>query len=263
MSARSIGNIHPMHRNDASRLKHLLERLAREKTPGRAQCRQPVQGHPELMAAVLREIDETVLPRQITLRSDANAVAHLLVSNRRLMGLTSPGQDATGNSPPAQDPEAAAAWYVAQLNRLFADCRKGSCQVTARINAAMGSRISCSPQMLAQAAGLEWGGPASDPAPDTRVEDLQQLALAWLQRQSTTETGRAGQDALIDLLQKTDAARAGSGSRASKFRGGRTAFSLLRISASLAIAVLEDRDKTLLAVIPADKADQAIDLVGK
>ena len=75
--------------SDFARLKAKLAKLAqRERTAGEAR-RLKGGDAGELIAALVTEIDETILPRRLTLTLDG-AVLHLAVANRRLQAMLAP-----------------------------------------------------------------------------------------------------------------------------------------------------------------------------
>ena len=81
--------------SDFARLKAKLAKLAqRERTAGEAR-RLKGGNAGELIAALVTEIDETILPRRLTLTSEGRAL-HLAVANRRLQAMLSPAPDVEG-----------------------------------------------------------------------------------------------------------------------------------------------------------------------
>lgn len=82
--------------SDFTRLENVLVKLRqRERSPGEGRkLRGP--GVQALMASIVAEIDETVLPRRLVFTVDKNTELHLAVANRRLQALLSPVPEISG-----------------------------------------------------------------------------------------------------------------------------------------------------------------------
>lgn len=77
------------------RLKAVLEKL-RQKEIATADGRILRGGNADaLLAAIVTEVDETILPRRLTFTSDTGVALHLAVANRRLQALLAPGPKGT------------------------------------------------------------------------------------------------------------------------------------------------------------------------
>jgi hypothetical protein len=264
MSAQSIGPLGETRESEASQLKHLLARFAQDAVPRGARPNRRFHGYNALIEGIFREIDETVLPRQITIECDSEIKAHLMVSNRRLIGLESPGLVDLEQKAPAKDPEAAATWYVDRLQLLFENCSYATCRVTAHIPSSMGSRISCSPYMLARAAGLDLAPKSTELSEDEWFSDLQGLATAWIRSDAnSTERDVQGRDELIEMLRKIASAQLRSGGRSAKFRSNQPNCIILKINAEIGVAILQGDNEILLAVLPSDRIDLAVDLINR
>ena len=97
--------------SDFSRLEDKLAKLRqRERAPGEARKLRGADAD-GLLAAIVAEIDETILPRHLSFALDENSAIHISVANRRLQALLSPapkGIDAAlvdQELPDADDPK--------------------------------------------------------------------------------------------------------------------------------------------------------------
>jgi len=73
-----------------------------------------------LLSALLREVDETILPRRIKVLTNTDQVAYLHVANRRLFRVTLPG----GQMDAESAPPGSAAGMVTKLLEFFTDASK-------------------------------------------------------------------------------------------------------------------------------------------
>ena len=79
--------------SDFSRLEGMIAKLRRrERAPGERRAIKSANGD-QLLTLLLTEIDETILPRRLTLETSAGQALHLGVANRRLQGLLAPATD--------------------------------------------------------------------------------------------------------------------------------------------------------------------------
>ncbi len=109
--------------NDFSRLEQKLAKLRqRERAAGE---KRVMRGdHDRLLAAVVTEIDETILPRRVSFQAEDGPAFHLAVANRRLQALLAPAPAAEGAAQladtalnNAEDPNVAA--LKAVLEKVF------------------------------------------------------------------------------------------------------------------------------------------------
>lgn len=82
--------------SDFTRLENVLVKLLRrEKAAGEARKLRGVDGN-ALLASVVSEIDETILPRRLIFKNGDGTEVHLAVANRRLQALLSPSPEIPG-----------------------------------------------------------------------------------------------------------------------------------------------------------------------
>lgn len=84
--------------SDFARLEKMLAKLRqREKAPGEVRKLRGPSGD-ALLASMVAEIDETILPRRLIFSADTGVEFHVAVANRRLQALLSPTPDLPGAS---------------------------------------------------------------------------------------------------------------------------------------------------------------------
>lgn len=140
-------------------LRQALARLAAAPAEIRGQARQAAAGQAPLAAALLREIGETVLPRELTVLCGRETAAVLIAAHRRLAGITL-GSTAAASGAAPDDPAAAARLFAGRLRALETavagrgfSLRRRPCKVPEGAG-------SCTVQMLQDAlAASAAGGP--------------------------------------------------------------------------------------------------------
>lgn len=234
-----------------SRLTEVIGRFARSRTKdGVANGVAPQMSFVE---RVLREIDETVLPRRIVVQSGRRVVARLLVSQRRLFAVRieeKPG-DTTGPEP--GDPAQAARMFAARLQKALhgiSDMR----MTVARSNFEPGTdRVGCSVAGLAFAMGVRIGQ-----ARATDLEALRRVVIAradaWLhQRNDTGQPEADGDIALIaelHLMAAEATARAVQSGARRRIGANAPSCTLFPVAAGkVALSAQADAD-LLLAILP-------------
>ena len=249
-------------------LARLIERLARAGQGGRG----PEPG----LAGLLREIDETVLPRQITLFEGDRAVAQLAVSNRRLMAFDPVEGPQRGDPAPPADPETAARLYARRLVDLFARHADLRFAVTGRNPRAAQGGIGASARALGALVGQS---PGDDPGPG-RLTDfaaaLRPQARAWVEQGAgRRDSGGSGeqiaalQAALASGLMAGPAGGTGPGMAAGpgaktgagtgRVGPGRPHCLMLPLPDGLVLIGAEDYGHRFAALIPAAAAPAAMD----
>ncbi|MCB1395653.1 MAG: hypothetical protein KDJ98_06675 [Rhodobacteraceae bacterium] len=165
---------------EGSRLAHVIERLAAE-SPALARTRRARAGDGEsLLVMLLREIDETVLPRRIVLLSQAGEVAQLAAANRRLTALRTGGRLASPQGADAGDPAAAARFYAMRLQALLDRPGRMAMRVDRKPIAADPDTVSCSARSLAASIGLALGPSAGSGEARDFLRAIEAMTLAWL-----------------------------------------------------------------------------------
>ncbi|NSY41448.1 hypothetical protein [Leisingera sp. ANG59] len=229
----------------ASSLHQALIRLAQ---PSRA---APSGTDDSLSAAVLREIRETVLPREITLCISGRAAATLTVAQRRIAGLSL--RDSADPSSAAENPETAAQLFAARLQQLQAGSRGQDFSFRRRPSAAPQGAGTCSAGTLAAALAAASGSGRLD---HFRAQ-AQPQAAAWLH--CPQDSGQMRGDGPEALLIRLDAVRQTLASRAARPASARMPVPkpdclLLPVTPQLHILAASDEGALLLLALPPEAA---------
>lgn len=222
-----------------------------------------------LMLAIFREIDETVLPREIALTTNANVVLRLLVASRRLLSLEivgnleQPDQTETGVTETG-DSENIAQVNANKLQSVLEQSSEIHIQITPRDLVSASNRKSCSAYSLAASVGL----PLRAAEPSENINEfflnVEKLATASVRFQrKSNQTEKQGEVVLTDLLM-TVAERSYSDARKSGPSAGFAAVkpfcSVFRLNESMSVLVAHDSDEKVLFVMPPNKVRVAMAL---
>ena len=192
---------------DFSRLEAMLAKLgARERAPGEG---RKLKGNDAdgLIAALVTEIDETILPRRLSLHLDSDVV-HLAVANRRLQALLAPAPSADGGAelagkplPDAEDPNVPALREV--LARVFA--AGGPIAIkTRRLETTFGSDIGVPANLLGRAWGVDGVVQPKALSPEEVLsqflDGLGDQGVAWLRIKGEEVTDQGGDEHRVAAL---------------------------------------------------------------
>ncbi|WP_139837814.1 hypothetical protein [Roseovarius litorisediminis] len=208
--------------------------------------------HKILLRAILVEIDETILPREITLTADTGATAVLTVSNRRLLSLFLSDDETgqTGELP--SDPTSAAKQYISRLLYMFGRCDEVALEVSERAPAKLAVGLSCSAQSLADAAGLcDIYGPLN-PSLDRFLQDIKDMACAWIELGPPPAAQKShGSEGLIKMLENFERASLNRGqtlAQAQKIGGQEPSCVLLPLKGDRLLTMVVSRNTKLIAL---------------
>ncbi len=135
-------------------LDRALKRLAR---PERLIYGAPIMagtGKHDLLCAVLREIDETILPREIIIECQVFGTMRLSVSNRRLAAIRFDHDIDETPMVQAEDSQDMAQQFAQILTQAFETSQEARILRPRRLPAGTSFNMSCSCQSLADAAGI-------------------------------------------------------------------------------------------------------------
>lgn len=126
-----------------------LRRLSVSPEDIRARALRAAEGREALAEVLLQEIDETVLPRELTISAGGARVAVLTVAHRRLAGVALHGKPDSASE--ADDPQMAAALFAGRLQRLQTEMPSGGFTILRRSCKGPAGAGSCTAQMLRDA----------------------------------------------------------------------------------------------------------------
>ena len=236
-------------------LREVLVRLSGDVADLHADRRDAAEGRANLLHSLLIEIDETMLPRQLTLFFGQNAVAKLRAGHRRLLSLELTNE--TGAADPV-DATSVAQTYANQLQQLSATYQDTGFRI-ARLACETGVETqSCSATQIADCLVPQ----ASQGSRLSRVlSSIGALADAWaLQGEDAAELGNSGPEALTNRL--TELARADRVAKANSQQALRMpelipSYMVLTISSDTRVIIAWDQSETLLLVLPAQQVPTA------
>lgn len=195
--------------SDFARLEDKLAKLRqRERIAGEG--RRLRGATPEaLLAAVVTEIDETILPRRLTFDVENGPTVHIAVASRKLQALVSPAPDIRGADAggladaPLSDPEDAA---VAALRAVFlaAFADAGTVAIrSARPAGAFASDVGIPANILGRAWGIESTGdelPSAGELLSRFLSEVTEDTLGWLRIEGEDVTDQGGDAAVVEAL---------------------------------------------------------------
>jgi hypothetical protein len=163
-------------------------------------------GEPDrLLVSLLREVDETVLPRVLELETDSGAQARLAVSNRRLcsVGVSGEAEEIAG-------PEDAAQVFLSRLRRFLGNSQWVKVRRHRSIGAEGEEAASCSALHLARCGGIPLAQLGYAAGLDGLLQAVSAMALTWLYLLGRGREAQHGGDAadLAVLSAFNEAARA-------------------------------------------------------
>lgn len=194
--------------SDFARLEDKLNKLRqRERAPGEGR-KLRASGAEALLAAIVTEIDETILPRRLTFTLENGTAIHLAAANRKLQALLSPAPDgfdadlADQELPDADDPK------VASLAVGLRNILEGA--ETLRLSAIrpkslFASDVGVTTSQLKRAWGVsEQGAGAEEKDPSELLSGflsgLGDDALAWLRIEGEAVTDQGGDEKALAAL---------------------------------------------------------------
>lgn len=163
-----------------------------------------------LLAAVLTEIDETILPRRLSFSVENGETVHLAVANRRLQALVSPAPASAANVtvdltdrplPDADDPGVAAVKEV--LLAVFASAAPVAIQSSRPSGSGFASDIGVPSNILARVwsvAEVKVEEVSPGELLSRFLSDLGDDAMAWLRIEGEEVTDQGGDTALAEQL---------------------------------------------------------------
>lgn len=137
------------HSETGTRIRGIIERSTIPRPELRAESEQKISGYVELIERLMREIDETILPRRLGLFSGGDQVAVVTVSNRRLLDLEIDGHKVDPGADTDSSPETFARIHAQALKVLSVRSGSLTLRVIGRAPQALASGASCLAHHLA------------------------------------------------------------------------------------------------------------------
>lgn len=225
------------------RLGRLLERLSSDPEALAAERQSLPQSAEARLQFLLREIDETVLPRHLDLLAGGKRVARLTVSNRRLIDIDTPGRASASD-----DPQAMAEVFAETLTKLARIAGDISLQVTRRTALPSHPEAACSVHTLEQLLGIE---PSHIPFERLcrQIEAKALSQLVWANGSDTLTGAPEWVPALRDIATRYRAMHS-KPRKAPRIRPMRTEGIAVPLSDDLIIAIVSLAENGLAAVLP-------------
>jgi len=236
-----------------SALKQALARFATDASCLSVEKKDALAGRADLLHSLLREIDETILPRRLTLYFDHQVVAELTVSHRRLLSL-----DLTGASSPAGNQTSIAQIYAQRLRQLVLSNTGTGFRITRQPCETGIESESCSAKLLMDTLAAQQD--------QSHLRGFLSLvghdAEAWIFLDSSAgQTDSSGPDALIQRL----SGLAGSDAAARQRRNPTVrvpdqapSCMVLRMSPEMRVIIAWHQSEVLLVALPAQTLDNAM-----
>ena len=209
-----------------------------------------------LIRLLAAQIDETVLPRKFELISDAEVVATLVVSNRRLIALTI-GEVCVGASGSGdQDATDVARGYAQALKTLSADHEVISLRSAGRAFEAVTSGTACSAKRLAG-----FGDPSCfENQTKLFLEQLHGRSLGWIYTASQDEpVGYDPDDAVFAALHELhEALEQSDQTDAQSLRKAEPNCTAFAISQGVQALIATERGRRLVIALPEAQSGDAL-----
>lgn len=216
---------------------------------GRLTAREKGAGECTPLQLVLREIDETVLPRRIALRTDQGAQAELLVSNRRLAAVSVKGRAGADAEP--SDPKEAAQIFGRRLHAVLGKARSVVLNAARHDFDPSGRLIGCSAMSLARVLRTSFRSDNKASGLADFLTWIEEESLAWLALGPGVPERSGGDIKLVGAL-RSFAARAPEASGAQV--GGRApACTVLPLPDGRVILSVSGRGGRMVAILPPER----------
>ncbi|MDU8927834.1 hypothetical protein RXV86_10605 [Alisedimentitalea sp. MJ-SS2] len=210
----------------------------------------------QVMQAILREIDETILPRRFDLADDSGPIAHLSIASRRLVRVGLPGDD---NSCEIPETTTAAAYFTILLERA---CKAGGpfrLERIGRDDTISDSGQSCSVQDMRDAlATMSMAG-----KPHALFKQIEPTAISWVFIEGNDAEPRQGGTAdhfdMLANLASNERRQAGVHTRLAGKLAAKPTCTILPLGDALRVIVASDQEALLLAVLTVEQVAQVVE----
>lgn len=189
--------------NDFARLEEKLAKLRQRERAASERRKLRGTGPDALLAAVVTEIDETILPRRLTFATPEGDI-HLAVANRRLQALLAPAPAGVSDTlighalPDAEDPAVAALGKA--LKGVFTNAQALTVSTT-RLTETFASDIGVPAEQLPRVWSVAESTVASpDDTLKTFLSALDTGSVAWLRIEGEEVTDQGGAEDAVAAL---------------------------------------------------------------
>lgn len=183
--------------NRADPLRQALERLASEDAGALRSTEAKAAGFTELIDQIAREVDETVLPRNLVLLDGDEELAMLTISNRRLVAVRSAKDHGAKNPSDAADAAEAAKEFLEKIHAISEEAGPIRLRLKGRVEGFSVNEMSCSASDLMAAAREH----AQKSRLDVFLADVRKQAEAWVFRPVVgADVKQDGPDELCEAL---------------------------------------------------------------
>ncbi|WP_238368983.1 hypothetical protein [Heliomarina baculiformis] len=234
-----------------SRLARALTRLAE---PGQGLPSVVDGGAEAILDVLLKEIDETVMPRRISLLQGADLLIRLVVSNRRLVSTRLP--DCPNFVAPV-DPRAAAQLWAGQLNTVLSDVRSARFVFERSSEHEVTDAVGCSATMLAKAAGIKPPTPEAPRNLSDFFAVIEGFAIAWIFMPTKGSGDKRGGDAALVVRLAEFAARNRSATKP-RLGAAQPECVILPLAGGINFLSASLGDEELFAFVSSSRVGQAI-----
>lgn len=128
---------------------------------------------------ILTEINQTVLPRLVTINFDPERALYLKISHRRLFECRSEEKIISGTSPGSRDLRSLSSGFVSMLRAALAKSQAMTIEEPSAIAETMETSMSCSAHLLLEAAENQPEQNMDQARETTAIELIKSLAKAW------------------------------------------------------------------------------------
>lgn len=209
---------------------------------------------PADLAAVFKRIDETILPRALTLTARDGRSLRLLVSNRRLMRVETTHETTAEDDAPV-DPEAAAAVFARRLQPLLGDGQKVEMACVRYSADAFFWNVGCSAGLLAKAMGAAPARRAVQSLESLLQDNASARAEVSSAGQVLSRSARDSVEPVLAALLELVAGQAGTaGLRPPSYAG----CTFLPAGSGWGAMIAARQDGLSLAIVPAALRDQIL-----
>lgn len=254
--ASNVAKVDQMH-PQTDRLDQALHRLVQPEVLSYDMPLAIGQEGRDLFCTLLREIDETILPRQILLECQPHGTVRLSVSNRRLAKIELDHDIAAVQIPSFEGTAEMAKQFAQKLKELFASAKTARLLRPVRLPAHTTHNMSCSIRLLAEAAELTDWRTHLDQTSAAFLDVVNAVAVAtWClgsDDADADETGTADEVELLKEFYRNYQSGQQKRSAQRSFNPNEAQCLLVPLSHARTVVLTTIQRRTSLAMVPSDQ----------